>query len=421
MNVGREAKGGSAGGCNRPVVVYHVLPGLVAHVPAQIERMSRFADVHLLFEVSPGAWSGNMLDLPSVEWGYGVHDAREHLASVLPASVWRSLSGCAGAWYAVYPPLARVGTLARVREVAAHVKGLRPDIVHLNGESPRSALWTKFVRVPCVVSVHEPRVPSGWRRPQLGLSQQMIVPSADKLIVHSDACRVELEKRWGGAISPPVLAPLGSVDILKAYMKRPAEDFSAGESAGLRVTLWGWIGPRKGIDVYIRAAAIASEHLRDVTFVAAGQLCDGYVYPELPKLANGCRFEIRQERLSNSDLGELVASTDVVAVPYTDSMQSEVALTAFAFGKPVVGSGVSGLREQVRPGATGELFLAGSPEDMARALVDVLGDRARLAEMKATVLRVWDRETSWEPFECGVRRTYSEVLGCDLAESASCL
>jgi glycosyltransferase involved in cell wall biosynthesis len=409
-----EATSESAVPQRRPVVVYHVLPGLVAHVPAQVERMSRFADVHLLFEVSPGAWSGNMLDLPSVDWGYGVHDAREHLASVLPASVWRSLSGCAGAWYAVYPPLARVGTLARVREVAAHVRSLKPDIVHLNGESPRSALWTKLVRVPCVVSVHEPRVPTGARLPQLALAQRMLVPSADKLIVHSDACRVELEKRWGSAISAPVLAPLGSVDILKAYMSCSSAGFSASESAELRVALWGWIGPRKGIDVYIRAAAVASQNLHDVTFVAAGRLCDGYVYPELPALANGCRFEIREERLSNSDLGELVASTDAVALPYTDAMQSEVALTAFAFGKPVVGSGVGGLLEQVQLGVTGELFSAGSSEDMARALVDVLGDRARLAEMKAAVLRVWDHETSWEPFERGVRRAYSEVLGRDL-------
>lgn len=406
-----EATGESATAQHRPVVVYHVLPGLIAHVPAQVERMSRFADVHLLFEVSPGAWSGNMLDLPVVDWGHGVHDARQHLESVLPASVWRLLSSCNGLWYAVYPPLARAGTLARVREVAAHVRGLKPDIVHLNGESPRSALWTKLVKAPCVVSVHEPRVPTGARLPQLALAQRMLVPGADKLVVHSDACRVELEKRWGSAIGTPVLAPLGSVDILKSYMKRPAEVFSAVDGDRLRVALWGWIGPRKGIDVYLRAAAIAAEKLRNVTFTVAGKLCDGYVYPELPELANGCRFDIREERLSNADLGELVASTDVVALPYTNAMQSEVALTAFAFGKPVVGSGVGGLREQVAGGVTGELFSAGSAEDMARALVDVLGDRARLTEMKAAVSRVWDHEASWEPFERGIRRAYGEVLG----------
>lgn len=393
----------------RPVVVYHVVPGLLAHVPAEVERLSRFAAVHVLFEVS-GSWNSNMLDLPPVEWPFGVHDARAQLHDHLPQDVWRLFAGSKGLWYAVYPSLLRPGTLRVASQVVSLLRELNCDLAHLNGESPRSALWMRLARLPYVVNVHEPRVPSTARLPATDLAQRALVPHADVLMVHSRAGAAGLRDRWGNIDS--VLAPLGAVDVIKAYRDcqsaRPLID--EGENR-LRVGLWGWISPRKGADVFLRAAEIAAEELSNVSFAVAGRTCDGFEYPLLPQLPNGCRYEITEGRLSNAQLARFVESCDVVAVPYTDSMQSEVALTAFAFGKPVVGSATGGLTEQVDDGVTGELFEPGSARSMADVLVSMLSDTGMLERMKLEISRKWGQEESWRPFEEGARAAYDRLIG----------
>jgi starch synthase len=392
----------------RLTVIFHAQSGLLEHVPAEVERISRFADVHVVFEVSPRAWLSNLLELPRVNWPPGVHDARGHLREALPEGVWRMVCSCAGLWYAVYPPLWHPLTLSVLRVVAQTVKSIDPAVVHLDGESFRCALWMRLLRVPYVVAVHEPRVPTGSHLPQLAIAERMLVPKADGLIVHSAACRDELRDRWGIAQQTLVLCPLGPMEVFRAWC-----GVDAGTSAdnGLRVVLWGRLGPRKGIQTYFEAARIASAELHDVTFVLAGGCIRGYALPPLPKLMNGCRFEILEKWLANGELCNLVLGSDIVALPYTDAMQSGVALTAFAFGKPVIASDTGGIREQVDPGLTGELFPLGDAEAMARVLVGVLGNTHTLRRMKAEVVSRWGTGTRWDTFEEGVRRIYSEVVG----------
>lgn len=393
---------------SRLTVVFHALAGLLEHVPAEVERISRFADVHVVFEVTPRAWKSNPLDLPSIDWSPGVYDARAYLRRVLPEGVWHRVSSCAGLWYAVYPSMIRPRTVPVLWAIAQKVKRIDPDIMHFDGESLRGALWIRLVHAPYVVAVHEPRVPLGDRLPQLALAQRMLVPRADRLVVHSAACRSELSERWGIASESMTLCPLGPNDVFHAWSGDQPE---VNDGRHLRVVLWGRLGARKGIDTYLEAARIASASLLGVTFVLAGQCIPGYALPALPELANGCRFEVLEKWLGNRELCELVQSVDVVALPYTDAMQSGVVLTAFAFGKPVVASAAGGILEQVEPGHTGELFAPGDADAMAKTLVGLLGDAGRLSRMKAEILSRWDPDAKWNAFGEGVRDAYSHVVG----------
>jgi glycosyltransferase involved in cell wall biosynthesis len=303
--------------------------------------------------------------------------------------------------------MTRPRTLSVLWTVAQKVKSIDPDIVHFDGESLRCALWMRLIDAPYVVAVHEPRVPLGDHLPQLALAQRMLVPGADRLIIHSAACGSGLSERWGIVGEAMTLCPLGPNDVFRAWCGPPK--INAGRQ--LRVVLWGRLGPRKGIDTYLEAARIASASLHEVTFVMAGQCIPGYALPALPELANGCRFEVLEKFLSNTELCELVLGADVVALPYTDAMQSGVVLTAFAFGKPVVASATGGILEQVEPGLTGELFAPGDAEAMAKILQSLLRDTRRLSRMKAEVVSRWGTDTKWNAFEEGVRSAYSHVVG----------
>jgi glycosyltransferase involved in cell wall biosynthesis len=385
------------------------MAGFLDVFPSQVEEISRFADVHAVIEVSPRAWGGNALDLPHLSLPYGVHNAKEHLRGALPAEVWRKLEGCAGLWYAVYPPLWHPGTLSVARAVSRLVRDVAPGIVHLNGESLRSVAWLPGRETPCIYGMHEPRVPTGSYLPRMAIAQRLLISRADRLIVHSEACREAVTRRWSIASRLVTLAPLGPLDVFRAWCE--LEPPESRPLSSPRVVLWGRLGPRKGIETYLEGARIASSSLHGVRFVLAGACITGYSLPVPPTLENACEFDVLPRQLRNAELCQLVSAASLVVVPYTDAMQSGVALTAFAFGKPVVGSATGGLVDQIAPGVTGELFYPGDAHALAAVLVRLLGDPCLLQKMTAAIEEQWDPERCWSMFGKAVRNAYAELLG----------
>jgi hypothetical protein len=68
---------------------------------------------------------------------------------------------------------------------------------------------------------------------------------------------------------------------------------------------------------------------------------------------------------------------------------------ANACGTPVVASNVPGLRDSVKDGETGLLYPYGDHEALARAMIGLLGDRARRESLSAQALR-WAGTFTWE-------------------------
>jgi glycosyltransferase involved in cell wall biosynthesis len=57
---------------------------------------------------------------------------------------------------------------------------------------------------------------------------------------------------------------------------------------------------------------------------------------------------------------------------------------SFARGTPVVASNLGSMKELIQPGRTGALFHAGDAADMAKTIVDLCADTAKLSEMRRT-------------------------------------
>jgi glycosyltransferase involved in cell wall biosynthesis len=64
--------------------------------------------------------------------------------------------------------------------------------------------------------------------------------------------------------------------------------------------------------------------------------------------------------------------------PLLSDEQPRIAFDAFSQALPVLGSDTPGHRQCVRPGVDGELVPTGDPDALARAIVDLAGDRERL-------------------------------------------
>jgi glycosyltransferase involved in cell wall biosynthesis len=140
----------------------------------------------------------------------------------------------------------------------------------------------------------------------------------------------------------------------------------------------GRLAAEKGIDVAIRAIALAADHAHlDI----AG---DGPARAELEALAaaEAVGKVTFHGRLPKKRLFELLRSASVAVVPSTwYENQPMAVLEAFAVGLPVIGSDLGGVPELVADGVDGLLVPAGDEKALASAIDQLLSDPARAFEM----------------------------------------
>jgi PEP-CTERM/exosortase A-associated glycosyltransferase len=97
----------------------------------------------------------------------------------------------------------------------------------------------------------------------------------------------------------------------------------------------------------------------------------------------------------------------------TDLVTPLKPLEAMAQGRLVLASDVGGHRELIRPGETGQLFHAGSTDDLQRAVLEVLRNRAGWQMQREAGRRFVERERTWEDSVARYRDVYAAALGQD--------
>jgi glycosyltransferase involved in cell wall biosynthesis len=145
------------------------------------------------------------------------------------------------------------------------------------------------------------------------------------------------------------------------------------------------ITPQKGIEYFIRAAAIIGQRMPEVWFVIVGARFDSQ-----PEYAKRIEREIArsgiQQRLimtgPRADTERYYPAMDVkliTSIPRSEGTTT-TAMESFACGVPVVATDVGAIREVVTQG-TGLLVRPRDPLALADAACSLLGDSARRTEM----------------------------------------
>jgi glycosyltransferase involved in cell wall biosynthesis len=148
---------------------------------------------------------------------------------------------------------------------------------------------------------------------------------------------------------------------------------------GKRVVLYvGKLSPGKGVPDLVAAARQVASAVSDVRFVLVGE---GSIPAEAPHVQV-------LGALPNADVQALYPIADVVAVPSVipDAL-SRVIVEAMAAGRAVVATRVGGSPELVIDGRTGVLVERGDPGGLAAALISLLLDARRRAELGAAAQR----------------------------------
>ncbi len=173
--------------------------------------------------------------------------------------------------------------------------------------------------------------------------------------------------------------------------------------------LIGFVGrmvAQKGVDVLLRAFVALRSTLPEAHLLLAG---DGPQMAAMLSLARSLRLRKHHFLGWRSDVADIMADIDVLAMPSRWEGFGLVALQATALARPVVASRVSALPEIVEDHITGMLVPPEDPHALARALREVLSMPERGSALGRAGRERLAREFTLERMAESTARVYREV------------
>jgi glycosyltransferase involved in cell wall biosynthesis len=168
--------------------------------------------------------------------------------------------------------------------------------------------------------------------------------------------------------------------------------------------------PVKGIDVFLRAAALVKKKLRQVRFLIAG---DGEAKTDLMRVARALDLESDVLFLgSRQDVPRLLAAFDIGVLSSNYESFSNAIVEYEAAALPVVCTDVGGAREAIVDGMTGYLVPAGD----AQALADRIGQLLTSTSLRG--MGALGRKRASELFSIGATARSYEKLYLQVMDSS---
>ncbi len=388
-------------------VLYYTHPALFEPALCLVRELSRTIDVHLVLEVSPGAWRSAGFDLDARPLPPGLIRADDVLRDAFPNGVRSFWESATSFHLAVHPHRRSLhpSSWQISRSVLEFAREIGARILHIDDVdvSPRLAIALPGSSgQPTIVTVHDPVPHTGEHNWRKRLARALAYPRARRFILHNAALRDAFARRYRIAESNVDVARLGAYDICREW--RPVST----QPATPIVLFFGRLSPYKGLDVFYDAARLVARRMPGVRFVVAGRAVSGYTPPVLCDLP-GSEIDVRARYISNEETASLFANATVAVCPYRDATQSGVVLTAFAFGVPVVASNAGGLPEYVTHEETGLVVPAGDATATADAIWRLLRDPAYRATLSRNIAAARDARLGWRRAADVISNAYDRV------------
>jgi D-inositol-3-phosphate glycosyltransferase len=308
------------------------------------------------------------------------------------------------------------GFANRIRQFAV-VEDLTYDLIFshywLSGEVAcllRPRLAAGWAHVAHTLGLVKNQTLAAGERPEPELRIQVekeIAAQADLLIASTEDERADLVRLYGADPDHVAVVPPGVDLSMFQPIDRDEARRTIGYGAGRLLLFVGRLERLKGVDVAIRALALLRDRAHDdVRLLILGEDSrdgDESEKDRLKELAAAAGVRDRVDFLgsvAHHELPFFYSAADVCVMPSYSESFGLVALEAQACGRPVVGSGVSGLRSVVRDEVSGYLLDSHDPamyaERMGRLLdnpelAQQMGRRGRLLAQRFSWTRTADR------------------------------
>jgi glycosyltransferase involved in cell wall biosynthesis len=257
----------------------------------------------------------------------------------------------------VHTQTSKAGIVGRL---AARLAGV-PVIVHTAHAFPFHAYLSAPVRKAYIMIE---RIAARW---------------ADCVFVDTESVRQDGLR--AGVVEDPsklVVVPMGiNLEQFSPASSRPADlrEALCLPSDSLVVGTVARLVPDKGLECFLRMAALIIASLHDTRFLIVG---DGPLREELARQARELRIDAHVVFAGHrTDIPDLMALMDVFVLPTRREGFGVVFAEAMAMERPTVGSRIGPVAEVVEEGVTGYLAPPDMPEEFAARVLELLADPAK--------------------------------------------
>ncbi len=239
--------------------------------------------------------------------------------------------------------------------------------------------WSRACDSVTVADIHEIGDPMEQRTPLLGgVSRRVarhLIRRFEHVIVHAPQMKARLVRDFGLSTHSCTYLPF-PVASENARIDRYKEARERWCLSGKKVVLLpGLIRRHKGQSVFLKAIEKMSvSSIDDVSFIIAGEVWEGA--SEFDSLAQqlirSSSLRVINRYLSDEEFESLLTACDLVVLPYLESVQSAIAASAMSLGKPLLVSGLPGLRDQLADYEGATFFEPGNSTELASAIREFL-------------------------------------------------
>ncbi len=227
----------------------------------------------------------------------------------------------------------------------------------------------------------------------------------DAVVAHSEHSAARLRDELGLDPARVRTIPHGAFDYLTRLPEEKPLPPELEGAEGPVILFFGLLRPYKGIEVLLEAfRQVEGAEL----WIVGNPRMDVAPLRALAAEAPGL-VRLVDRFVDEVEIPAIFRRADLLALPYLDAEHSGVLYTALAFGKPLVLSTVGGFPEVAATGAA-RLVPPGDSAELARALVELVGDEAARAELAAAAARAAAGPYSWDETARLTLDLYRELL-----------
>jgi glycosyltransferase involved in cell wall biosynthesis len=295
------------------------------------------------------------------------------------------------------------GPLHGILSVARRLRKLQPDVLHTHNAAAHivGAPAARWSRVPVVVhtrhglySIH------GWRT---NLANRMATWLTDRVVAVSGSA-AEVSRTVDGVPASRLAVIRNGVDLCR-YRQRAHRTAGAVWKAIHAARL---VYPAKDQRTLLRAARLVVDKRPDFRIDIVG---DGPDRPTLEELRDKLQLQSQVRFLGfRHDVQDLLAEADLFVLSSTTEGLPITILEAMAAGLPIVSTDAGGIPEVVAHGQTGLLVPPQSPADLAAAILELMRDPQRAAEMGSAGRRHVENECDIRAVKARYEDLYRTLL-----------
>jgi len=265
------------------------------------------------------------------------------------------------------------------------IKDSDPDVIHFqNPYNPwMCPLFPLIKKYPKVVAIPEGQLHLGMhRRYEMVISRKIHVDNSDALI-----CLYEHDKQLALSYSgdkPIYIIPHGVNKYFNRYMQPDVEEENL-------IFFFGGISPFKGIPSLLSAFKIVEEKAPGFKLLIAGK---GDLTPYLDVATKPDSIIVDNRFIPEKTVAEYFQRSMVLILPYLERDHSGIIPISLAFEKPVVVSTL--VSDALTPYPFGLIVEPDNPEQLAEAILKIIGNKELREEFKRNCRKKIDSELDWK-------------------------